>query len=488
MKKRLTVFFLSLVLIISTFSTGIFAAPAADVQTETTETATYLAGAISGTLDIDSYRDVFLIGASGIDSSEIANEYLDIVLATTADSISITQYGGIIMALRGCGIDPTDVGGRNLVAEFSDALNDPANATFFSTYSLGFDSPYKLVYIISSLNEYQSDITDSATHLASARAAVLDFYDTDNSYFDYWGGNADNDSKLTVGLKSFYDNSEADIITISDTAIASIKTALDGTNHSFGYDAPSVYPDPYGYGSSSNPSSTGLTLLALSTFDDAVADDVFTALLDYKVSGTPGAYHSAWSADPDPDFSTPDALEGLLAYKLYLNGGNSIYDLSQYTIYVPEVEIASVKDKNNNSVTITLSESAKLLTDEEAADLVDDVEATVLAVQEVTVPSDTEYPVTITFNVDGVTADMTVYVLHWNGSSWDKLEATAGNGTITCTFTELSPVAFVEGTETSTMTSPKTGQTSPILYISILMLCAATITFFSLRIKKKANQ
>ncbi len=52
---------------------------------------------------------------------------------------------------------------------------------------------------------------------------------------------------------------------------------------------------------------------------------------------------------------------------------------------------------------------------------------------------------TITFNVGGVVAGQKIMVLHQlDDGSWEKITPDAvGNGTVTATFTSLSPVAFV---------------------------------------------
>ena len=134
-----------------------------------------------------------------------------------------------------------------------------------------------------------------------------------------------------------------------------------------------------------------------------------------------------------------------------------------------KVEVVTAKDKNGTVITATLTGSAKTLTEEEAADVIGETAATIIDIQDVSVPDGTAFPVTIEFSVDGVTSDMTVYCLHWNGSSWDKLEAIAGDGTVTCTFTSLSPVAFV--TEAAA-TSPTTGEVNWIIIVGLVAIAA----------------
>ena len=92
----------------------------------------------------------------------------------------------------------------------------------------------------------------------------------------------------------------------------------------------------------------------------------------------------------------------------------------------------------------------------------------VVDVKDISVPDGTTFPVTITFEVAGVT------VLHYNGSAWEKVEAKAGAGTITATFTSLSPVAFVVDKDAAAKasTSPKTGETNVMMWTGIVAVIA----------------
>lgn len=103
----------------------------------------------------------------------------------------------------------------------------------------------------------------------------------------------------------------------------------------------------------------------------------------------------------------------------------------------------------------------------------------VVAVKEV---SADKLPATITFAVSGVKAGTKVAVLHYDGSNWEAntvKDVKAGNGTITATFTELSPVAFVVDKNTVTgttgKTSPKTGEASmaTVAVVALVAVVAA---------------
>lgn len=61
----------------------------------------------------------------------------------------------------------------------------------------------------------------------------------------------------------------------------------------------------------------------------------------------------------------------------------------------------------------------------------------VVDVKDISVPDGTTFPVTITFEVAGVTEGSSVAVLHYNGSAWEKVEAKAGAGTITAILSHL---------------------------------------------------
>ena len=164
------------------------------------------------------------------------------------------------------------------------------------------------------------------------------------------------------------------------------------------------------------------------------------------------------------------------------------------------------KDANGNSVTVSTA-----FIPAEYAEAVNTVKTTdglkavlgdayvegmeVVDAMDVSVPEGTPMPVTITFDVPGVGADTKVAVLHYNGSAWEVLEGTAGNGTITATFTSLSPVAFVVDKNTATGTSngsntstgssssvsPKTGEDLGMLTATVaaaVLVLGAGCVFF----------
>ncbi len=95
------------------------------------------------------------------------------------------------------------------------------------------------------------------------------------------------------------------------------------------------------------------------------------------------------------------------------------------------------------------------------------------------------FPVTITFDVPGVTVDSRVGLLHYTADNeWEKIEAEAGDGTITGIFNSLSPVAFIVDQNTAAASStssesPKTGEGNTAAWagaIAVLAFAGLVVT------------
>lgn len=102
-------------------------------------------------------------------------------------------------------------------------------------------------------------------------------------------------------------------------------------------------------------------------------------------------------------------------------------------------------------------------------------------------------PVTITFDVKGVHEGTTVTVLHFNGSEWEVIPCTVGEGTVTATFESLSPIAFAidkatlrveeekpeteveTETETEVEVQPEPAKSNTGLYIGIAVVVIVAI-------------
>lgn len=88
------------------------------------------------------------------------------------------------------------------------------------------------------------------------------------------------------------------------------------------------------------------------------------------------------------------------------------------------------------------------------------------------------FPLTLTVKVTGVTKDSTVAVLHYNAEAktWEDVNATAGDGTITFTVNSLSPFAFIVDANTAknagSTTSPATGEANTMTWVAIVAVAA----------------
>lgn len=104
---------------------------------------------------------------------------------------------------------------------------------------------------------------------------------------------------------------------------------------------------------------------------------------------------------------------------------------------------------SGRSVTVTKNKpTATQVTNANAAAVVSDSSAQIMAMSNLTVPAgtDTSKGITITLNVSGVRAGDNVYVLHQKpDGTWEMLKpGSVFNGGVTVTLTSLSPVAVVK--------------------------------------------
>lgn len=179
-----------------------------------------------------------------------------------------------------------------------------------------------------------------------------------------------------------------------------------------------------------------------------------------------------------------------------------------------EVKVEGAVDSKGETVNVTVSSAvAETVVTEavtKATELVGEG-SSVLATVEVSLPSGVseENPVTVTFSVPGVKAGDKITVLHQkHDGTWEKLTGITGDGTVTVTFTSLSPVAFVreaannttantddnpakndkfltasgsnEGTTAATtagVTSPKTGETGVVGFAFAAAACGGALVF-----------
>ncbi|SHI73248.1 hypothetical protein [Parasporobacterium paucivorans] len=351
MKKKLLAFFVAMFLLVGTSTVNVMAAEPTqgEVDAKAQTAAEYLTSTYAGTVTPDQYLYVFLIAASGIDSSTISQEFLDSVknnidtngkLMTVGDNPTETPefYGSIIMTLKACGIDPTNVAGRNLLTDLTESLA----SSDFTQYT---GNPYELVYLMSTLQYYKTDIEGAEGYIESVKEAIMSFYYEDEysgqdyvedpvgsgnwvmqdvtvqgTGFYHYGFSDDTNAKMISALKMYYE-SDSEIKAIVDTLIANMKKSA---NEQYQVD---------GYGFGYNSDSTGLVLSALSIYGDQEAANYYNGLLKFESPDVQGAYlYDEVSTEPDAVYATRDALEGLISFERMLTGNESIYDLSSYDV------------------------------------------------------------------------------------------------------------------------------------------------------------
>ena len=143
--------------------------------------------------------------------------------------------------------------------------------------------------------------------------------------------------------------------------------------------------------------------------------------------------------------------------------------------------VGAVKDKDGNDVKVTVSAPTEKITAKDAVKVLELDEKTDVSVlvQDITAPANAVFPLTISLNVNGVKANSKVYVLHYDGSAWEKVEATAGEGIVKFTVDSLSPIAVVvEGSATK---SPQTGTQGTAMALMMALISVGAIAVISRR-------
>lgn len=150
-------------------------------------------------------------------------------------------------------------------------------------------------------------------------------------------------------------------------------------------------------------------------------------------------------------------------------------------------EVSAAKDASGNAVEVTTTAASVQLSQTDAESMIKADEGQVVSVAytaDVSVPEGTSFPVDITFSVSGLTSDMKVVVLHYNGSAWETVDSTVSNGSVTATFTSLSPVAVVvaaDQTVGGTTSAPKTGESNMIVAAGAVVLVAGIGAYLATR-------
>lgn len=521
-KKRLLSLLLTVLLLVSTLSTVVIAAPTqTEVNTEIQATAQYLAKSYDGKITVNEYYYVFLIASSGIECSSIIAQFKKAV----EDNITINGklmpssgyeapelYGSIIMTLKACGIDPQNIAGRNLIEDLQACLST-YNFDYFDENML-----YELVYLMSTLQYYVNDIADSSTYIQTVKEKILSYYcptqyvgydylidkndpradeygyikDStdpnagsdgyvmfstiiDGTGFYHYGFNADSDAKMISALKVFY-STDNEIKSIVDLLITNMKNLTDANNQ----------VDGYGYGPNSD--STGLVLSAYSIYGDSNAANMYSGLSAFKSQSVPGAYfYSSEVTNPDPVYATKDALEGLLSYSRMLAGKASLYDLSVFdTTTVLNNTTVNISVLNPDSLPKGSNLNFSLIKEvpTAVATSLNKISSSFIALDISLLLNGTyiqpQTPIQFTVDLPEGYTNPAIYYVDESGN-YQKISSTVVNGKITFTVTHFSIYAVV-----NEIVVPKTSDSSPYVLYSTLTLFSIVL-FMSLRKKVYTN-
>ena len=142
-------------------------------------------------------------------------------------------------------------------------------------------------------------------------------------------------------------------------------------------------------------------------------------------------------------------------------------------------EVSAAKDASGNAVEVTTTAASVQLSQADAESMIKADEG-----QVVSIAYTADVSVVITFSVSGLTSDMKVVVLHYNGSAWETVDSTVSNGSVTATFTSLSPVAVVVAADQAvggTTSAPKTGESNMIVAAGAVVLVAGIGAYLATR-------
>ncbi|MFI3237488.1 MAG: LPXTG cell wall anchor domain-containing protein [Lachnospiraceae bacterium] len=139
-------------------------------------------------------------------------------------------------------------------------------------------------------------------------------------------------------------------------------------------------------------------------------------------------------------------------------------------------------DANGAAIAVTVAAADVKIASEDAALVLGTETAEVVAMFDASVPAGTAFPVTLTFDVPGITAGMNVSILHFVGVEgdgyWEILPATVVDGQVTGVFSSLSPISVVvtDTAAVTSVTSPKTGEANVLVYLAFAVVAAAGVT------------
>ena len=347
-----------------------------------------------------------------------------------------TLNSRIILTLTSLAQDATKFADHDLIKGLSDL-------TYVGKQGLNGDS-----WALLALDSHEYEEAEGATATREAMvAAILAKQHEDGGW----------------SLTDLYPNSDVDITAMMLQALApyyskdaDVKAAVDKA-----LDFLSAKQNKYGgFGSvdGSSAESCAQVVVALTALGiDPATDERFVkgdwsatdALASYYLGNgqfahTPGGAYNG--------LATEQAYYAMASYFRFKNGQTSLYDMTdvEFEEETPEGPIVIITDEGKEEVNFDYDEIPEdiRLTVKIAADVNDDVDdpkdLEIIWQQEVVIPEDAEFPLTIEFKVDEKYKDKIIYIYHYDAEK--KAWEVAGEGkyeTFKVTFDSLSPLAMV---------------------------------------------
>lgn len=314
----------------------------------------------------DQSRSLILSIRSGYDCSDNIKAYLEAVtkIMNTDGTLNMekneytpdskdyySSYAYLLLVLALADEDAANFNNNNMITLFNDILNAAPESDFiYSDTNPNALNLYHLGIVNLAVESYSNEMKDYTTISEKIKKA-LKAISTEKG-INYWGYSLDNNTHVYSYFYNMY-TSDSEIKNLIDTALTyTTNTYYDSVNGTFNYPD---YNDPAKF--NPNENSTALAAALYSTYNNnelsTVAFNTLTTL--YQSSATSGAYTFFGE---DSIFTTYDALYGLVAYQMSLEGKSNPFDVSDITKTVkPPVTERPEKPTQDSTTVLNPSES-----------------------------------------------------------------------------------------------------------------------------------
>lgn len=335
----------------------------AEVTTEAQKTAAYL---MKGNLDTKLYdsmsdttsfkqasRNLFFAIRSGLDCNTNIKAYTSSLnkYLNSDGTLKIDNYGFpddiigcqsyLIQILLAGGYNPENFNNMNLIDGLSSMINNKTSfdftyasdpVTYLGTAGI---NPYYLGILYTTVSNYENVIANSTSILNGIRTTLTAV--SDNNGVDYYGYSMDNNGSVFPGFSSLYD-----VDTTFKTLINSTLAYNEKNNFDIATGKATTTFSDWQTGELVTADSCSSTALAIAFYGSysksSLAAASYHALLTYTSKTNSGVFTDSYGSD-DLNYSTPDALVGLVSYQYALSGINNVYDTTKK---LPSKEPASI--------------------------------------------------------------------------------------------------------------------------------------------------